>query len=93
MEHVNIHLLTDLTARKRGTAMLKRIHINQWKIKLRVADPIAVQTSKGVHSAAGVEIQGPSQLIYSPDKPLKCGAHLWIETKAPVLIDQAVLLE
>lgn len=67
--------------------MLKRIHINQWKIKLRVADPIAVQTSRQVYNAAAVEIQGPSELIYSPDKPLKCGAHLWIETKASVILD------
>ena len=31
-----------------------------------------------------VHIDGPSKMIYSPDKPLKCGAKLWIETEADV---------
>ena len=31
-----------------------------------------------------VEIHGPSRVIYSPDKPLSCGARVWIETKSEV---------
>jgi len=27
---------------------------------------------------------GESEVIYSPDKPLDCGAQVWVETKAPV---------
>jgi hypothetical protein len=27
---------------------------------------------------------GESEVIYSPDKPLGCGAQVWVETKAPV---------
>ena len=33
-----------------------------------------------------VDILGPSSMIYSPDKPRKCGAKLWIETAAEVII-------
>ena len=33
-----------------------------------------------------VDILGPSEMIYSPDKPRKCGAKLWIETDAEVVI-------
>ena len=32
------------------------------------------------------DILGPSSMIYSPDKPRKCGAKLWIETDAEVII-------
>ena len=31
-----------------------------------------------------VEINGPSKVIYSPDKPLSCGAKVWVETEAEV---------
>jgi len=31
-----------------------------------------------------VWIWGPSKMVYSPDKPLPCGAKLWIETWAEV---------
>ncbi len=33
-----------------------------------------------------VDILGPSSMIYSPDKPRKCGAKLWIETEGEVVI-------
>jgi len=31
-----------------------------------------------------LELTGPSKIIHSPDKPLKCGARVWIETHHPV---------
>ena len=31
-----------------------------------------------------VEIAGPSKVVYSPDKPLSCGAKVWIETESEV---------
>lgn len=34
-----------------------------------------------------VEILGPSKMIYSNDKPLSCGAKLWIETTADIVIE------
>ena len=70
--------------------ILKRIHVNQHvirrnKMRGESEPPIAVRTSKGVEYFKGVEIQGPSTLIYRPDKPLSCGARLWIETRSPVV--------
>jgi len=32
---------------------------------------------------------GPAKVIYSPDKPLSCGAKVWIETESEVKIDKA----
>ena len=69
--------------------MRKRIHINQHKIrsnkKHNLNEPvITVKTSKSNDYAHEVEINGPSKVIYSPDKPLSCGAKVWIETEAEV---------
>lgn len=36
---------------------------------------------------SNIEIQGPSRIVYDPLHPLDCGARLWIETDAPVIID------
>ena len=33
-----------------------------------------------------VDILGPSKLVYRPDKPLSCGARVWIETDAALEI-------
>ena len=32
-----------------------------------------------------VEILGPSKIVYSPKKPLSCGARVWIETESEVI--------
>ena len=69
--------------------MKKRIHINQHKIrsnkKNNLNEPvITVKTSKSNNYGHEVEILGPSKIIYSPDKPLSCGAKVWIETEADV---------
>ena len=37
-------------------------------------------------SSVKVDILGPSEMIYSPDKPRPCGARLWIETNSEVVI-------
>ena len=69
--------------------MRKRIHINQHKIRSNkkhgLNEPvITVKTSKSNDYAHEVEINGPSKVIYSPDKPLSCGAKVWVETEADV---------
>lgn len=69
--------------------LLKRIHVNQHAIrrnrKLGTQDPpITIKTSRQNIKAVDVEIDGPSRLVYSPEKPLSCGARLWIETRAEV---------
>ena len=71
--------------------MKTRIHVNQHKIrsnkKHNLNEPvITVKTSKSNDYGHEVEILGPSKIIYSPDKPLSCGARVWIETEAEVKI-------
>ena len=46
---------------------------------------ITVKTSKSNVYAHEVDIKGPSKVIYSPDKPLSCGAKVWIETESEVV--------
>ena len=65
--------------------MKTKIHINQHIIKSNGKtgdnDPvITVKTYKENRYAHEVVINGPSRLVYSPDKPLSCGANVWIET-------------
>ena len=69
--------------------MKTRIHVNQHKIrsnkKHNLNEPvITVKTSKSNTYAHEVEVLGPSKIIYSPDKPLSCGARVWIETEGEV---------
>tara|TARA_B110000438_G_scaffold242504_1_gene242087 strand:+ start:205 stop:333 length:129 start_codon:yes stop_codon:yes gene_type:complete len=33
-----------------------------------------------------VHIKGDSKVMYSPDKPLSCGAKVWIETEGEVIV-------
>jgi|TARA_R100000700_G_scaffold1282_2_gene3264 hypothetical protein len=78
--------------------MKKRIHINQHKIrsnkKNNLKEPvITVKTSKSNDYATEVEIKGPSKIIYSPDKPLPCGARVWIETDEKVVLDNGLCLD
>ena len=49
---------------------------------------ITVKTSKHNYYGHKVKILGGSDIIYSPDKPLSCGAKVWIETYNPVIINR-----
>jgi hypothetical protein len=40
---------------------------------------ITVKTYKSNNYAHEVHINGKSKIVYSPDKPLSCGAKVWIE--------------
>mgnify|MGYP003139025580 FL=1 len=70
--------------------MIKKIiHINQHVIKKNhktgEREPvITVKTYKDNRYAKEVYVDGPCKIIYSPDKPLSCGAKVWIETLANV---------
>ena len=71
--------------------MKTRIHVNQHKIRSNKKHNlnetvITVKTSKSNTYAHEVEVLGPSKIIYSPDKPLSCGAKVWIETEGEVKI-------
>ena len=65
--------------------MKTKIHVNQHVVRSNKKhgkkEPVlTVKTYKSNTYAHEVEINGPSKVIYSPDKPLSCGARLWIET-------------
>ena len=67
------------------------IHVNQHVIKNNAKtgrqDPVlTVKTYKSNKYAHEVTILGNSKIVYSPDKPLSCGARVWIETENDVLI-------
>ena len=67
------------------------IHVNQHVIKSNrknsVEEPVlTVKTYKSNTYAHEVNIKGNSKVVYSPDKPLSCGAHVWIETQSEVEI-------
>jgi hypothetical protein len=71
--------------------MLKRIHVNMHIIrrnhKTGERKPVlTVKTSKSNDYAHEVIIDGPSRVIYSPDKPLSCGARVWVETRSEVTL-------
>ena len=63
------------------------IHVNQHVIKKNVRegtnDPVlTVKTYKSNTYAHEVLVKGESRLVYSADKPLSCGARVWLETEA-----------
>jgi hypothetical protein len=67
------------------------IHVNQHVVKANrkngTKNPVlTVKTYKDNTYAHEVEILGPSKVVYSPDKPLSCGAHVWIETQDEIII-------
>jgi hypothetical protein len=67
------------------------IHVNQHVIKSNrkdgVLEPVlTVKTYKSNTYAHEVVVHGPSKVVYSPEKPLSCGAHVWMETEAEVEI-------
>jgi hypothetical protein len=67
------------------------IHVNNHIIfkndKRGTKDPVlTVKTYKDNQYAHEVVINGPCKVIYRPDKPLPCGARVWIETEADVEI-------
>ena len=72
--------------------MKKRIHINQHKIRSNSKVPaeerlpvITVKTYKDNTYCEEVFIEGPCRVIYSPEKPLSCGARVWIETESDII--------
>lgn len=74
-----------------GGNNVTRIHVNQQNLRARVkgtgSDPCyTIKHRRRTIWATEVEILGPSRLVERIDKPLGCGARLWIETTAPVRI-------
>lgn len=66
------------------------VHVNQHVIKENrktgSRKPVlTVKTYKSNTYAHEVEIKGDCKVIYSPDKPLSCGAQVWIEAHGEVI--------
>ncbi len=84
--------LLDVEVLPSGT--LKRIHVNQHVIRRNTktgdtAPPLSVKTSKGSVPCSQVMIHGDSVVCYSPERPLSCGARVWIETRARLTLGVA----
>jgi len=67
------------------------IHINQHEIKANAKDNgrrpvITVKTYKSNRYAHAVDVHGASRVVYSPGKPLSCGARVWVETHGEVTL-------
>jgi hypothetical protein len=65
------------------------IHVNQHVIRKNLKngtqEPVlTIKNYKSNTYAKDVVINGPSRIVYSPDKPLSCGARVWIETESHV---------
>ena len=73
--------------------MKTRIHVNQHNIRANAKGAdlpvLTVKTYKENRKCNKVVVHGPSAVVYSPDKPLSCGAKVWIETESEVTVDEA----
>jgi len=73
---------------------IKRIHINQHNIRHNAKNPddlkpvVTVKTSSANHKGFSASVHGAVDIVYSPDKPLACGAKVWIQTHDTVTIEQ-----
>ena len=67
------------------------VHVNQHVIKMNdktgEREPVlTVKTYKDNQYGHSVEIDGPCKLVYQPDKPLSCGAKVWLVTESNVKV-------
>ena len=69
------------------------VHVNQHIIRTNLKtgerEPVlTVKTYKDNQYAHRVRINGPCEVVYSPDDPLSCGARVWIETLSEVEVER-----
>lgn len=81
---------------KRGT--LKRVHVNMHAIRRNKKrergdlegeiEPV-ITVKHGKNNTYGFEVDMPDgcSVIYRPEKPLSCGATLWVSTRGRVIVD------
>jgi hypothetical protein len=72
--------------------MKHRIHVNQHVIKRNAKTgerkpALTVKSYANNRKCHTATIDGPSRVVYSPDKPLACGAVCWVETESEVTVD------
>jgi hypothetical protein len=68
------------------------IHVNQHVIRRNAktgerSPVLTVKRGRANVYGTTVEVLGACRVVYSPDRPLSCGARVWIETEATVLVD------
>lgn len=70
------------------------IHVNQHLIRKNQKDGLRRPVLRVQQGRRGkslycdrVIVHGPSEVVYEPEKPLSCGARVWIETEAVVEVD------
>ena len=77
--------------RKRALESVTRITVNQHKIRSnkknnRNEPVVKIQQGNRVNYCHDIEITGKCRLVYSPNKPLDCGARVWIEIEPDVVL-------
>jgi len=70
---------------------IKRVHVDKKVIAANLKHgssdpPITIQFSNGSIKCYGVTVFGVSEFVYRPHQPLSCGARLWIETTAEIMV-------
>jgi hypothetical protein len=63
-----------------------RVHVNQHVIRRNKthgenAPPLRIIRAGRSEPAFEVDLIGPARVVYSPHKPLRCGARVWIEAE------------
>jgi hypothetical protein len=81
----------DPTALVMPAGTIKRIHVNQHiiraNVKAKTDNPgVTVQWRGKSYVARAVVIRGTSTVMQRMNKPLSCGARIWIQTRAEVEI-------
>ena len=71
---------------------VKRIHVNKHIIASNrktgeTKAPLSVKVGKRNVRGHRVEVLGKCTVIYRPEKPLSCGASVWVETHGQVNVD------
>ena len=68
------------------------IHVNQHIIKANRKTgarppPLTMKSYNKNVKATEIAIAGKARVVYSPDKPLPCGAVVWIETDDDAIVE------
>lgn len=77
-----------------ANGITRRIYIDPYELK-EGGQPIRVLEGeiKNPIWAAGIIINGPSELVFSPVKPLWSDARLWIETESELVLTVLVSIQ
>jgi hypothetical protein len=70
---------------------VKRIHVNKHVIGANAKhgkdDPaITIQTSAGSFTCRKASWEGPTSIVHNETDPLSCGAKVWVETRAALVV-------